>query len=142
MKQKNENEDTKVTKVSEPNTDVKITENIKSIVTEAVVAPRATQTMENSNATEIEEPRYEHRETSKIATEDAVPREKSKISKDAVPREKSGILEDADPRYEHRENADTATEDAVPREISKEVTGLAGNTGISQATPCGSNRRH
>ena len=139
-----ENEDTQVTKVSEPKTDNKTPENIEPVVTEAVEAPRATQTTENSNVTEIEEPRYEHRETSKIATEDAVPREKSEISKDAVPREKSEILKDAvpgekseisedtDPRYEHRENAETATEDAVPREISKEVKPIE-NTGISQA---------
>ena len=127
-----EREDTQVTGVSKPKTDGRTTENIKSVVTEAVEAPRATQTTENSNVTEIEEPRYEHRETSKIATEDAVPREKSEISKDAVPREKSEISKDADPRYEHRENAETATEDAVPREISKEVKPTE-NTGISQA---------
>ena len=139
-----ENEDTQVTKVSEPKTDDKTPENIEPVVTEAVEAPRATQTTENSNVTEIEEPRYEHRETSKIATKDAVPREKSEISKDAVPREKSEISKDtvprekseiskdADPRYEHRENAETATEDAVPREISKEVKPTE-NTGISQA---------
>ena len=128
-----ENEDTQVTKVSEPKTDDKTPENIKPVVTEAVKAPRATQTMENSNVTEIEEPRYEHRETSKIATEDAVPKEKSEISKDAVHRKKSEISEDADPRYEHRENVETVTEDAVPREITKE-TELTGNTGISQAS--------
>ena len=127
-----ENEDTQVTKVSEPKTDDKTPENIKPIVTEAVEAPRATQTMENSSITEIEKPKYEHRETSKIATEDAVPREKSEISKDAVPREESEISEDTDPRYEHRENEETVTEDAVPREITKE-TGLTENTGISQA---------
>ena len=140
----NENEDTQVTKASEPKTDDKTPENIEPVVTEAVETPRATQTTENSNFTEIEEPRYEHMETSKIATEDAVPREKSEISKDAVPkekseiskdavsREKSEISEDTDPRYEHRENAETATEDAVPREISKEVKPTE-NTGISQA---------
>ena len=126
------NEDTQVTEVSEPKTDVKTPENIEPVVTEAVEAPRATQTTEDANVTEIEEPRYEHRESSKIATKDAVPREKSEISEDAVPREKSEISEDADPRYEHRENADTATEDAVPREISKEVKPTE-NTGISQA---------
>ena len=123
-----ENEDTQVTKVSEPKTDVKTPENIEPVVTEAVEAPRATQTTENSNVTESEEPRYEHRETSKIATEDAVPRKKSEIAEDAVPREKSEISEDADPRYEHREK----TEDAVPREISKEIKPTE-NTGISQA---------
>ena len=96
-------EDTQVTEVSEPKTDGKTNENIEPVVTKAVEAPRATQTTENSNVTEIEEPRYEHRETSKIATEDAVPREKSEISKDGV-----------------------------PREISKEVKPTE-NTGISQA---------
>ena len=127
-----ENEDTQVTKVSEPKTDVKTPENIEPVVTEAVEAPRATQTTEDPNGTEIEEPRYEHRESSKIAMEDAVPRENSEISKDAVPREKSEILEDADPRYEHRENPDTVTEDAVPREITKEAEPTE-NTSISQA---------
>ena len=115
-----ENEDTQVTEVSEPNSDVKATENIEPVVTEAVEAPRATQTKEDSNVTEIEEPRYEHRESAEIATEDAVPREKSKIS------------EDTDPRYEHKGKADTVTEDAVPREISKEIKPTE-NTGISQA---------
>ena len=112
-----ENEDTQVTEVSEPKTDVKTPENIEPVVTEAVEAPGATQTKEDSNVTEIEEARYEHRESLKIATEDAVPREKSEIS------------EDADPRYEHREKSDTAMEDAVPREITKETE----PTGISQA---------
>ena len=89
------------------------------IVTEAIEAPRDTQTNEDSNATEIEEPRYEHRESSEIATEDTVPREKSEI------------LKDADPRYEHREKSEAATEDAVPREITEE-TKPAEHTGISQ----------
>ena len=115
-----ENEGTQVTKVSEPKTDDKTPENIEHVVTEAVEAPRATQTTENSNVTEIEEPRYEHRVSTEIATEDAVPREKFEIS------------EDADPRYEHREKTDTVTEDAVPRETSKEIK-LTENTGISQA---------
>ena len=114
-----EKEDTQVTEVSEPKTDVKIPENIEPVVTEAVEAPRAIQTKEDSNVTEIEEPRYEHRESSKIVTEDAVPSEKSEIS------------EDTDPRYEHREKSDAATEDAVPREIMKEAE-PTGNTGISQ----------
>ena len=127
-----EHEDTQVTEVSEPKTDVKTTENIKPAVTETVEAPKATQTSRDTNTTEIEEPRYEHRETSKIATEDAVPREKSEIAKDTVPREKSKNSEDADPRYQHRENADTATEDTVPRETSKEIKPTE-NTGISQA---------
>ena len=127
-----ENEDTQVTKVSEPKTDDKTPENIEPVVTEVVEAPRATQTTENSNVTEIEEPRYEHRESSKIATKDAVPREKSEIWEDAVPRERSEISEDADPRYEHWENTETAMEDAVPREISEEVKPTE-NTGISQA---------
>ena len=139
-----ENEDTQVTNVSEPKTDVKTPENIEPVVTEAVEAPRATQTTENPNVTESEEPRYKHRETSKIATEDAVPREKSEIAKgavprekseiveDAVPREKSEISEDADPRYEHREKTDTVTEDTVPKETSKEIKPTE-NTGISQA---------
>ena len=107
MKQKDGIEDTQVTEVSEPKTDVKTPENIEPVVTEAVEAPRDTQNKEDSNVTKIEEPRYEHRESSKIATEDAVPREKPEIS------------EDADPRYEHREKSDAAMEDAVPREIMK-----------------------
>ena len=128
-----ENEDTQVTKVSEPKTDDKTPENIEPVVTEAVEAPRATQTMENSNVTEIEEPRYEDRETSKIATEDAVPRENTEIvAEDAVPRENPEISEDALPRYEHGENPEIAAEDTVPREITEE-TGLTENTGISQA---------
>ena len=104
-----EHEDTQVTEVSEPKSDVKANENIEPVVTEAVEAPRATQTTKNSNVTESEETRYEHRETSKIVTEDAVPREKSEIAKDAVPRENSETSEDADPRYEHREKTDTVT---------------------------------
>ena len=74
----NENEDTQVIKVSEPKTDVKTFENIKPVVTEAVEAPGARQTKEDSNTTEIEEPRYEHRESSMIAAEDAVPRKSPK----------------------------------------------------------------
>ena len=124
-----ENEDTQVTKVSEPKTDDKTPENIEPVITEAVEAPRATQTTENSNITEIEKPRYEHRETSK----DAVPRESPEIvAEDAVPRENSEISEDTLPRYEHRESPEIAADDAVPREIMEE-TGLTGNTGISQA---------
>ena len=41
-----ENEDTQVTKVSEPKTDYKTSANIEPIVTEAVEAPRATQSEE------------------------------------------------------------------------------------------------
>ena len=115
-----ENEDTQVTEVSEPKIDVKTTENIEPVVTEAVEAPGDTQTTEDTNATETEEPRYEHRESSKIATEDAVPRENPEIS------------EDADPRYEHRESSETVAEDAVPREITEEAEPTE-NTGISQA---------
>ena len=61
-----ENEDTQVTKVSEPKTDDKNPENIEPLVTETVEAPRATQ---------IEEPRYEHKESPEIVAEDTVPRE-------------------------------------------------------------------
>ena len=112
---------------------IKLLKIIEPVVTEAVEAPRATQTTENSNITEIEEPRYEHRETSKIATKDAVPRESPEIAaEDAVPRENSEILEDTLPRYEHRESPEIAAEDTVPREITEE-TGLTENTGISQA---------
>ena len=100
---KNENEETQVTEVSEPKRDVKTLENIDPVVTVAVEVPRPSQTKEDSNVTEIEEPRY-------------IPREKSEISKDAVPRESPEI----------------AAEDAVPREITEE-TGLTENTGISQA---------
>ena len=115
-----EREDTQVTEVSEPKTDGKTTENIKSVVTETAEAPRATQTSGDTNTTETEEPRYEHRENAEIVAEDDVPRENPKISEDTLPR------------YEHRENPETAVEDAVPREIMKE-TGLTENTGISQA---------
>ena len=83
---KNENEDTQVTEVSEPKTDVKTLENIDPVVTVAVEVPRPSQTKEDSNVTEIEEPRY-------------VPREKSEILKDAVPRESPEIAaEDAVPQ--------------------------------------------
>ena len=116
----NENKDTQVTEVSEPKIDVKTTENIKPVVTEAVEAPRVTQTSGDTNVTETEEPRYKHKESLEIAAEDAAPRENSEISEDALPR------------YEHRENPETAAEDAVPREITEE-TELTGNTGISQA---------
>ena len=58
-----ENEDTRVTEVSEPEIDVKNTENIKPEVTEAVEAPEDTQTTKDTNVTETEEPRYEHRES-------------------------------------------------------------------------------
>ena len=115
-----ENEDTQVTEVSEPEIDTKATENIEPVVTEVGEAPGVTQTSEDANVTETEEPRYEHRESSEIAAEDAVPRENSKISEDALPR------------YEHRESSETVVEDAVPREITKE-TELTGNTGIAQA---------
>ena len=144
-----ENEDTQVTEVSEPKTNVKSTENIKPVVTEAVEAPRATQTSGDTNTTETEEPRYKHRESPETVAKDTVPRENSEISKDALPRykhrespeivaedtvpkEKSKIVVDALPRYEHRENPETAAEEAVPREITEELE-LTGNTGISQA---------
>ena len=117
-----ENEDTQVTEVSEPEIDTKATENIEPIVTEAGETPGATQSSEDANVTETKEPRYEHRESSEIAAEDAVPRENFEISEDALPR------------YEHRESSETVAEDAVPREITKE-TELTGNTGISQAVP-------
>ena len=110
-----EHKNTQVTEVSEPSTDVKITENNKPIVTGTVEALRVTQT-----SRETEEPRYERRESPEIATEDTVPRENSEISEDTLPR------------YEPRENPEIATEDAVPREITEE-TRLTGSTGISQA---------
>ena len=83
-----ENEDTQVTKVSEPKTDDKITENIEPVVTEAVEAPRATQTTGDTNITETKEPRYEHRESSEIVAEDAVPR---KIMEETGLTENTGI---------------------------------------------------
>ena len=116
-----EHEDTQVTEVSEPKTDRKTTENIKPVVTETIEAPRATQSSGDTNASEIEEPRYKHRESPEIVAEDTVPKENSEISEDTLPR------------YEHRENSETAAEDAVPREITEE-TELTENTGISQAT--------
>ena len=51
-----ENKDTQVTEVSEPEIGVKNTENIKLVVTEAVEAPEDTQTTEDTNVTETEEP--------------------------------------------------------------------------------------
>ena len=104
-----EHKDTQVTEVSEPNTDMKITENTKPLATG-----------EAQRATETEEPRYEHRESSEIVAEDTVPRENSEISEDTLPR------------YEPRENPEITTEDAVPREITEE-TKPTGSTGISQA---------
>ena len=83
-----ENEDTQVTKVSEPKTDDKITENIEPVVTEAVEAPRTTQTTGDTNITETKEPRYEHRESSEIVAEDAVPRE---ITEETGLTENTGI---------------------------------------------------
>ena len=115
-----ENKATQVTEVSEPEIDVKTTENIEPVVTEAVEAPEDTQTTEDTNITETEEPRYEHRESSETATENTVPRENPEIS------------EDVEPRCKHRESLETATEDAVPREITKEAEPIE-NTGISQA---------
>ena len=138
----NDKEDTQITEVSEPKSDVKTNENIEPVVTEAVEAPRATQTKDDSSATEIKEPKYEHREKTDTLMEDAVPREKSEISENTEPRyehrEKMDtvmqdeISENAEPSYEHREKTDTVTEDAVPREISKEIKPTE-NTGISQA---------
>ena len=120
-KTEDEHEDTQVTEVSEPKTNMKTTENTKPVVTETVEAPRATQSSEGTNTSEIEEPRYRHRESPEIVAEDTVPRENSEISEDTLPR------------YEHRESSETAAEDAVPREIMEE-TELTRNTGISQAT--------
>ena len=118
-----ESKATHVTEVSEPEIDVKTTENIKPVVTEAAEAPEDTQTevtksIKDTNITETEEPRYEYRESSETVMEDAVPRENPEI------------LEDVEPRYEHRDSSETVTEDTVPREITKET---AENTGISQA---------
>ena len=69
------NENTQVTEASEPKIDTKTTENIEPVITEAGEAPGVTQTSGGSNVTEIAAPRYEHRESSEIATENAVPRE-------------------------------------------------------------------
>ena len=110
-----ENEATQVTEVSEPEMDVKTTENIEPVVTEAVEAQEDTQTTEvaksvkDTNITEIEEPRYEHRESLETVTEDAVPRE---ITKEAEPTENTGISQAilVDP-----------TEDTKTTEVSKQV---------------------
>ena len=83
-----EHKDTQVTEVSEPNTDVKTTENTKPIVTGTIEAPRATQTSGDTNTTETEEPRYEHRESSEILAEDTVPRE---ITVETEPTGNTGI---------------------------------------------------
>ena len=124
-----EHEDTQVTEVSEPKTDEKTTENIKPVVTETIEAPRATQTSGDTNTTETEEPRYEHRESSEIVAEDTVPRENSEISEDTLPR------------YEHRENSEIAAEDAVPREITEETETHREHRYFTSHS-CGSNRRH
>ena len=58
-----ENEDTQVTKVSEPKSDAKISENIELDVTEAAEASGNTQTNDDSGVTEI----GKHRETRKEA---------------------------------------------------------------------------
>ena len=115
-----EHEDTQVTEVSEPKTDVKTTENIKPVVTEAVEAPRATQTTENSNVTESEEPRYEHRETSKIVTEDAVPRE---TLKEIKPTENTGISQAilTDPAILVDPTEDTETTDVSEQTVAEQV---------------------
>ena len=97
-----EQKDTQVTKVSEPKTGT----------------VRATQTSGDTNTTETEEPRYEHRESRETTAKDAVPRENSEIVKDMLPR------------YEPKENLEITTEDTVPKEITEE-TRLTGSTCIS-----------
>ena len=85
-----ESETTQVAEVSEPETDVETTENLKPVATQAVKAPEDTQTtapVEDANITETEEPRYEHRESLERATEDAEPRENPEIAEDAEHRE-------------------------------------------------------
>ena len=62
-----ENEDTQVTEVSELEIDTKATENIEPVVTKAGETPGVIQTSEDTNITETEEPRYEHRESSERA---------------------------------------------------------------------------
>ena len=126
----NKNEDTQVIRVSEPTTDVKTFENIEPVVTEAVEAPGIRQTKEDSNATEIEEPRYEHREISMIATKDAVPRE---ITKEAEPTGNTGISQNNPiDQTEDTEVSEEAVAEEIERTDTIDVTEVI--TGIPEPT--------
>ena len=128
-----ESKATQVTKVSEPEIDVKTTENIEPVVTEAVEAPEDTQTTEvaklikDTNITETEEPRYEHRESLETATEDAVPRE---ITKETT--ENTGISQAIliDPTEDTKTTK--VSEQTAPEEI--EVTETADTIEITEVT--------
>ena len=123
-------EDTQVTEVSEPKTEEKTTENIKSVVTETVEAPRATQTNGDTDTTEIVEPRYEHRERSNTMTEDAVPRE---ITEKAEPTENTGISQAilVDPTEDTKVSEQAATKE-IERTDTIDVTEVI--TGIPEPT--------
>ena len=77
-------------------------------------APRATQTSEDANVKETEQPRYKHREKSEAATKDAVPRE---ITEETKPAEHTGIsqaiLVDQD--------RDTETTEVSKLTVAKEI---------------------
>ena len=66
--------------------------------------PKTGTVKTTQSSTEAKDPRYKHRESREITTEDTVPRENSEI------------LEDLLPRYEPKENLQKMTEDSVPRE--------------------------
>ena len=51
-----ENEDTQVTEVSEPEIDVKTTENIKPVVTEAVEAPETHKPLKTQTSQKLKNP--------------------------------------------------------------------------------------
>ena len=123
-----EHEDTQVTEVSEPKPDRETTENIKPVVTETTEVPRAAQSSRDTNASEIEEPRYEHRESSETAAEDAVPRE---IMEETELTENTGIsqatLVDPTEDTETDVSEQTITEQVVVThtiDITELVTGI------------------
>ena len=111
-----ENETTQVTKVSEPEIDIKTTENIKPVVTEAVEAPEDTQvtevakTIEDTNITED----AEHRE----------------ITKEAEPTGNTGIAQAV--LVDPKEDTETTevSEQVAPEEI--EVTETADTIKITE----------
>ena len=129
----NENEATQVTKVSKPEIDVKTTENIKHVVTEAVEASEDTQTtkvtksVEDTNTTETEQPRYKHRESSETVMEDTAPRE---ITKETEHTENTGISQAV--LVDPAEDTETTevSEHVVPEEV--EVTETADTIEITE----------
>ena len=125
-----ENEDTQITEVSEPEIDTKATENIKPVVTEAGEAPGATQTTEDANITETEEPRYKHKESSETVTEDAVPRE---ITEETEATENTGISQAVLLNPAEDTETTEVSEQAVAEEI--QVTDTIEVTEVAVDTP-------